>query len=83
MVRLLLERKVSTLAADSQGRIPQGWASFTEEWLAYELSQLRRKQRNSFTITGLRIAASQAEDVRVRQMLRNGADVDVKDDGAW
>lgn len=83
MVHLLLERKVGTTTMDSQDRVPRDWACFSDEWLTYELSELRRKQRNSFTITGLRIAASEGEDLRVRHLLRNGADVDVKDDGAW
>jgi len=83
MVNFLLVRGVDRLAIDADGQTPSNWAAFTAEELEGALYKLRYKQKNSFTITGLRIAASQGHDVRVRQLLKNGADIDARDDGGW
>ena len=83
MVKLLLGRGVDKHATDCDGRTPQDWASLDASNLEQLLYKLRYKRKNSFTITGLRIAASQGHDVRLRQLLKNGADIDAKDDGNW
>jgi len=83
MVQLLLERGAYLHATDYAGDTAIDWARFDADTIHYMEYHLREKVKNSFTITGLRIAASLGEDVRVRQLLKSGADIDAKDDGGW
>jgi hypothetical protein len=83
MVHLLLENGADITAEDSGGRTGRDWAALSEENVTDLERQARYKAKVYFTLTGLRGAASKGEEVRVRQLLKNGADINAEDDGCW
>jgi hypothetical protein len=41
----------------------------------------KKRSKSGLTITGLPSEAASGDDLRVRQLLKNGADINTKDDG--
>jgi ankyrin repeat protein len=83
MLKLLLEKGAEVTTIDGSGLSPKDWAFLSTEKLSFLNSQKIAKQKDAWTLTGLRSAAYDGKDVKIRHLLKNGADIDAKDDGGW
>lgn len=83
MVRLLLKSGADIMGEDSEGKTVLDWAALPGNEFKSLETRAQGKIRDGFTITGLRAAACDGDDVRIQQLLKNGADINAEDDGGW
>jgi ankyrin repeat protein len=81
LVELLLEYDADIMIRNFYGRTADELLHSPEPRKADIILNKLGIELPSATITGLRIAASQGRDVRIRQLLERGADINAKDEG--
>ena len=80
-VELLLEYETNCMVQNNYGHTALELLHIHELGEANHIINNLDIESPTATITGLRLAASQGRDVRIRQLLERGADINAKDEG--
>jgi ankyrin repeat protein len=81
IVELLLANGAEIDAQDASGKTPIEWAALSEAERGNLESRVQRRDHSSLAWTGLRVEAGRGENLTVRQLLKNGADINARDAG--
>jgi ankyrin repeat protein len=81
IVELLLINGAEIDAKDEGGKTPMEWAVLRGTDIEGLELKAQSRGKSFLTSTGLRAVAAKGDNLRVRQLLKNGVDINTKDDG--